>query len=223
MDNEDLNWTIGKSINLKLEDSLTNIHEHNLNYKTNTIYLFGNAESEIDAAVSEEFIKNLSILIDKPGNDPILIRMSLNGGTWEDGMSIYDSIITCPKKVIILCYGTVASMASIILCAAEKRVMMPSSWFMFHRGTFKFEGLEEEHDIELELKKQAEKRMFDIYSSTLKNNKKFSRWSKERIIEHLRKKLKEKIHYYLTAQEAVKWGFADEVFDADWKKLLEID
>lgn len=62
------------------------------------------------------------------------------------------------------------------------------------------------------------------YVDVLKRKGKFADWSQSRIKKMLQNCMDRKEDVYLTAQEAVEWGFADEVFEAangqfDWNSL----
>lgn len=147
------------------------------------------------------------------------------GGYWEEGMAIYDAIKACPNKITILNYTHARSMSSIIFQAADKRVMMPHSIFMFHEGTMEFAGtmkqFRTEHDRDL-VTKDA---MLDIYINSMLQNGKMSKKSPEAIKKWLIEQMDKKEDVFLSAEEAVEYGFADEVFGVDgvynWKKLTE--
>jgi ATP-dependent protease ClpP protease subunit len=90
-------------------------------------------ESGVDNFMAESFIKGIHILSAK-SNDPITILMNNPGGDWYHGMAIYDAIKTSTCYCNIKVYGHAMSMGSIILQAADNRIMMPNSRFMIHYG-----------------------------------------------------------------------------------------
>ena len=55
-------------------------------------------------------------------------------------MAIYQAIEACPNYVTILNYTHARSMSSLIFLAADWRAMLPYSTYMFHEGTWGFEG-----------------------------------------------------------------------------------
>jgi ATP-dependent protease ClpP protease subunit len=107
-------------------------------------------------------------------------------------------------------------MSSIILQAADLRVMMPNAYHMCHYGSSELTG------NHLDLQKQAgfEKRiaedMMDIYAFRCKSAKYFKeKWdevTEEKVKNYLKRKLKDG-DWYTTAYEAVYYGFADEVLE----------
>jgi ATP-dependent protease ClpP protease subunit len=174
----------------------------------------------VEYTMSNKFIRNMNLIRLLNPNMPVLVHMNTTGGDWGCGMAIYDTIKTHPTPVTILDYRMASSMSSIILLAGDKRVMMPDTHFMYHDGwmnTFNtWKGYESEFEF---LKKTYSERMWDIYTDALKEQGKYSGWSKKRIREMLHDNRDKKQDVYLTPEEAVEWGFADEVFDGDWERL----
>jgi ATP-dependent protease ClpP protease subunit len=117
---------------------------HNLDLETRTIYMgslnnFVDGESGVDNFMAEYFIKGIHIL-ENINTDPIIIVMNNPGGEWYHGMAIYDAIVCSPCKIIMKVYGHAMSMGSIILQAADYRIMMPNARMMIHYGFSGFYG-----------------------------------------------------------------------------------
>lgn len=219
-----------KYYNVKYNDShhIQNIHGYDIDYLANEIYLVGNpeyigveeGEGGVEYSMASTFIKNLNILMRK-SDHPILIHMKTCGGYWEEGMAIYDAIKTCPNQITVLNYTHARSMSSLILSAADKRVMMPNSTFMFHQGTFATAGTTKTAITELEELKRTAEVMLDIYVDVLKSKGSMSKKSKKAIREWLVEQMDKKEDVYLTAKEAVELGFADSIFDgSQWIEEL---
>jgi ATP-dependent protease ClpP protease subunit len=204
------------------------LHLYNIDAPNHEIYLTGeedrpyddNEEPGVEYAMATRFIKNLRFCVQHDPKKPILIHMKTNGGYWEEGMAIYDAIKSCPSYVTVLNYTHARSMSSIILQAADYRLMMPHATFMFHDGTWATSGTLKQVYTEIDFnKKVADPAMIKIYVDSLKHDGKFKGWSRPRIAEMLRDEMNKKEDVYLTAQEAVDWGFADEIFEGDWEAL----
>lgn len=103
-------------------------------YMGSVSYDRDDAETGVDHVMAEYLIKGMHTLESK-SNKPITILMNNPGGDWYHGMAIYDAIKCSPCECTIRVYGHAMSMGSIILQAADHRVMMPSSRFMIHYGT----------------------------------------------------------------------------------------
>ena len=220
-----------KSFKYSSEHPLFDVHSYDIDWEANHIYLMGSEEYNLEGTepgveyiMANRFIRNLNLLMRK-NKDPILIHMKTGGGCWEEGMAIFDSIKSCPNFVCILNYTHARSMSSIIFQAADKRIMMPHSTFMFHDGTMGYEGTAKQYLTEAEELKKSTKQMMDIYVDAMKDKGKYNKWSRQRIFNWLRNQMDKKEEVYLNAQQTVELGFADEVFGAngeyDWETLLE--
>jgi ATP-dependent protease ClpP protease subunit len=141
------------------------------------------------------------------------------GGFWEEGMAIYDTIRSCPWPVTILNYTHARSMSSIIFQAANKRIMMPNSSFMFHDGTFGIEGTVKQVKSAVRFGDVADKTMLEIYAKMMNEQGEFKGKGTDKIKIWLRKEMDKKEDVYLIAEDAVKYGLADEVFDYNWSNL----
>jgi ATP-dependent protease ClpP protease subunit len=226
---------LDEKINYKADDHVEQIHTNNLDTQANHLYLMGEAayadwqvdgmEPGVEYLMANRFIKNVNILMRKNPESPILIHLKSNGGFWEEGMAIYDMIKACPVPVTILNYTHARSMSSIIFQAANKRVMMPHSYFLFHDGTLGVDGTVKQVESAVDFNKLSTDIMLDIYVEAMKRGGKFSKKSKEFIRTWLRTEMDRKEDVYLTAEQAVEYGLADEIFGADgkydWKKLTE--
>ncbi|MDO3651360.1 ATP-dependent Clp protease proteolytic subunit, partial [Nocardia mangyaensis] len=154
---------IDKSVKYDLSHSIGHIHEHGLDYDSDIIYLI----DDIDRDSMKQFIKNINILQRKDKCETILIHMSTCGGCWDSGIEIYNAIKACPKTVVVL-GGYLYSMGSVILQAADKRVLYKESKLMIHDGCFTFEGTTKQAETEVEQLKNAKKDMRRIFLDTMK-------------------------------------------------------
>ena len=158
-----------KLVKYTTQSAVHDRHHFGIDIKANEIDLMGepdyigvqDGEPGVEYAMANKFIKNLNIMI-RSTDAPILIHMKTNGGFWEEGMAIYDAIKACPNEVCILNYTHARSMSSIILQAADRRVMMPHSTFMYHMGTMGYEGTVKQFLTEVEQLKIANEQMLDI-------------------------------------------------------------
>ena len=125
------------------EMSIERWFNNNLDTQNRTIYMGsisgGSYESGVDNFMAEYFIKALHIL-ENINNEPVIIIMNNPGGSWYHGMAIFDAITYSPCSIIIKVYGSAMSMGSVILQAADYRIMMPNARMMIHYGTNGFFG-----------------------------------------------------------------------------------
>ena len=197
-------------------DMISDINSYGLDIKNREIFLHGyisNSEEDpgVDYKMAATFYKNIRML-DNISKDPIIIHMHSVGGNWNDGMTIYDSIQLCQSHVTIIAYGQAESMSSIILQAADNRVMSPNSYFMCHFGSSGYAGnyLDVQKGAAFE-KRQTEK-MLDIYADVCAKGKYFKEQytdlTEEKVKNYLKRKFKDG-DWYLDPNEAVFYGFAD--------------
>lgn len=179
-------------------------------------------EPGVEYMMATKVIKNLHCLRMISSEDPVIIHMQTCGGIFEDGMAIYDTIKSMPFRVIIVNYTHARSMSSIILQAADYRFMMPHAQFMFHDGSFGMEAEVRTVVSNLDFyKKFGNKAMFDAYYERVKDGPKFQNtkyWTENRLRNFLRAEIDKKGDVFLTAEEAIEWGFADSIL-SDWQQI----
>ena len=219
------------------KESIDKWFNHNLDVENRVLYMgsvdkTSEYESGVDHLMAESFIKGLHVLESKNDNE-ITIIMNNPGGEWYHGMAIYDAIQNARCHCTIKVYGYAMSMGSIILQAADNRILMPNSRFMIHYGGTSFDDaslpliekwVNEERRINYDMEEIYLKAMLDkeekeghgylakTLSSILDSPKTFSRKAETKK-EELRSVLKEMLNFdtLLTAEETVDLGFADEI------------
>ena len=201
-----------------MSDIVDSIHGQSVDLKQREIYLHGHHgpfddDPGVEYRMATTFIKNIRYL-DSLKNEPILIHMHSLGGNWGDGMAIYDAIKISRSHTTIITYGQAESMSSIILQAADVRIMMPNSYFMCHYGSSSNAGnfLDTQNWAQFELKMLDT--MLDIYVEKCMKGKffkeKFEDLSESKVRSYIKRKLKDG-DWYIDSNEAVYYGFADGV------------
>jgi len=201
---------------ISVDTDLFNIHQYNIDIKNREIFLHSHFDAEDEQGVEYRsaimFEKNIRYL-NSISIEPILVHMHLPGGVWSDGMGIYDTIRLSKSKIIILAYGSVESASSVILQAADVRVLMPNTHVLIHYGSI---SVDNDHKAALSWVQWSEKeseKMIDIFtdkyiSSDLAKSKNLKRMIAKK---HIISQLANKCDWILTAQEAVNYNFADGV------------
>ena len=113
-------------------------------------------------------------------------------------------------------------MSSIILQAADRRLMTPNTYFMSHYGSTAAGGEYQSVQNWVKYEKRICDIMLDIYSGSCIGGKFFKekyghKPDQEKVKTFLTRKLKSG-DWYLGAEDAVYYGFADEIIDS-WEKL----
>lgn len=179
-------------------------HDNNLYLPTRTIY-FGGQPYDEDFVTSQtvaQLIKNLHIL-EHTENAPISIILNTVGGSWEDGIGVYDLIRSLNSHVTIIGIGKVYSMGGIILQAADKRVLTENTYIMLHDGYESYDGDPKNIERWIEVSKAVRLKMYDIFWQKMKiKNKNLRLKDVEAICA---------IDTILNSEESVKLGLADEI------------
>lgn len=230
---EKRNYELDHKLRLKVDDLSYQLHNYDLDLKSNHIYLLGvdrgyevegvegSDEPGVEFTMANRFIRNFNLCMRVNPNKPILIHMKTCGGSWQEGMAIYDTIRSCPWHVTILNYTHARSMSSLIFQAANKRVMMPHSYFMFHDGTEAVSGTIKQVRSRIQFSNKETNEMLDIYVKSMQEQGEFMGKTAKQIKTWLKSQMDKKEDVFLTAQETVKKGLADEIFDYNWKNLTK--
>lgn len=168
--------------------------ETGVSFADRTLYIFGG----IDTSTAYKFFIPFQTL-DKTGE---WIRVVLNspGGEETAGFALYDMIKNSNSPVLIDGYGSVFSIASMILQAGTARRLSPECRFMVHSGSV---GLSAEVETNTFVALGEELKIIHSKYKDIIGSR--STKSKEEV-----SKLCDK-ESYLSAEDAVAWGFADGV------------
>ena len=194
---------------------ISDIHSHQINHHTRELYIHGVYASEepgVDYRMATTFTKNMHVL-EHQGKKNILAHMHTIGGEWPDGMAMFDAIRHATSSVTVLVYAQASSMSGVILQAADKRVMMPSTHFLIHHGSIVVDSTSEAAEEAIVQNKKDMAAMLRIFADRAKNGEYFSerRYGVKRIMGFLDQKIRHKNDWYLSAEEAVYYGFADGI------------
>lgn len=198
------------------KDFIDQLHDYSLYIPTRTIYIgsesssdvgIDSGESGVDHILAERFIKNMHLL-ESISKEPITIILNNPGGDWYHGIAIYDAIKSSECYVTIIVYGHAMSMGSVILQAADKRIMAPNARLMIHYG---YMGMSSNHskifDKWSEENKRINKEMESIYLEKMQAK------NPHVTLPRLRRMLD--FDTILSAAQTVKCGLADEVLSSE--------
>ena len=211
----------------KVDERIEVVHDYWIDPDSREIWIHGVDVSSSDGEWEEpgvefimanKIIKNLHYLRKQSSRAGVTIHMHTCGGMVGDGFAIYDTIKLMPYPVTIISYTHARSMSSIILQAAagpyDTRLLMPSSHFMFHFGTIHTGGHTQGVYSEVEFAKNYDELMLDVYVDSIKGSEKFKGMTEEKIRKTLVDIMNQKCDVFLTAKEAVEWGFADGIVES---------
>ncbi|MGN1222523.1 MAG: ATP-dependent Clp endopeptidase proteolytic subunit ClpP [Christensenellales bacterium] len=155
---------------------------------------------EINTDTANLIIAQLLFLEAKNNSKDISLYINSPGGEVDAGLAIYDTMNFIKSKVNVICVGMAASMAAVLLSSGEKgkRYALPHSRIMIHQPLGGAQG--QASDIKI----QAEQilKIKDVINEILSKNTGKSLEEIERDTNR---------DYYLTAEEALKYGLIDEI------------
>lgn len=199
------------------------VHEKWINPKTREMWIHGvdvsssdyeGEEPGVEYMMATRVIKNLHLFKLQSKTRRVIIHLHTCGGIWEEGMAIYDTIKSMPYPVTMISYTHARSMSSIIIQAADYRILMPNSYFMIHWGESGFYGYSPAAISNAQWIEKIDKKMLDIYTDIAHEcGDKFKRKSKKFVRESIEGLMNKKGDVFFTPEEAIEWGFADEIFE----------
>jgi ATP-dependent Clp protease protease subunit len=94
---------------------------------------------DVDEAMFMRIMLSLDLL-EGQNRKPITIKLYSSGGEVYAGFGIYDRIKLSPCKITIEGWGQLMSMATVILQAADLRLLSPNARMMIHYGSTEVTG-----------------------------------------------------------------------------------
>ena len=139
--------------------------------------------------------------------------ISSGGGSVTEGMAIADLIANYPEETTATGIGLVASIATVVLLSADKVKMTENAFMMIHRPWSYTMGNADELEATAELLDKMEAKLLDIYTASVIKRKGSQ--------ENLENKISEMMaaETWLTAQEALEFGFIDEIVKVGEKNI----
>ncbi len=166
--------------------------------KERIIFLSG----EVNNVTADLIVAQLLFLESEDPDKDIQIYINSPGGSVSAGMAIYDTMQYIRSDVSTICIGLAASMGAFLLAAGTpgKRYALPNSDIMIHQPLGGAQGQAADIIIQAEKIKNVRKRMNEILSArTGQTLKKIERDTDR--------------DFYMTAEEAVKYGIVDAVIE----------
>ncbi|UMY67452.1 Clp protease ClpP [Streptococcus dysgalactiae subsp. equisimilis] len=162
--------------------------------------LIANNSQEVYDYYGMEAVSAKSIIEKLPeDNSDIILEVNSNGGLVTVGSEIYTALRNYKGKVTAEITGMAASAASVAVMGADKVVMSPTAQMMVHKALFNWvAGNSDDLDKASNALKSSDKAIVNAYVA--KTGK-----SEDEIMDLMRNET------FMSAQEAVENGFADEV------------
>lgn len=152
--------------------------------------------------IGSDFKRELLALVEM-GKKQVDVWINSPGGIVTDGMDIYSAILDCGIRVDTYCKGIAASIAGVIFQAGRTRCMSDYAQLMYH-NPYNESG---EEDKGLDAIRQS------IVVMIEKRNPSIDKAEVERIMNKTT---------WISAEEALKAGFCDEISESDEKNKKRI-
>jgi len=179
-------------------DQTEHAHQNEVYFPKRRVWLTG----EVNEKMYQIASKNLCILDNSSGD--IFIEINSEGGDLSAAKGIYDRIKCCQNRVNIEVYGSAFSSASLILQAADTRMMAPHADLMLHIGQ---NGTPMDHPTNneraSEYLKLMDEWMMRVYWKRIKEKR--PRFTLNQTKELL------KFDTYLTPKQALELGLIDTI------------
>lgn len=160
------------------------------------LFLFEEVTDDIASKISSQML-----FLDKKKKEDITIIINSNGGSMYAKNAIYDMMQYVRSDIRTIVIGRAISAAALILTAGErgKRFALPNSWIMLHQ-TSTHASWQKTTDMTVvaDQAKREQKKSYGLLSAHTRQP-----------ISRIRKDLKK--DFWLSPEEAVKYGLIDEV------------
>ena len=145
--------------------------------------------------------------------EEINLVISSGGGSVTEGMGIADLIANYPNETTATGIGLVASIATVVLLAADNVKMTENAFMMIHRPWSYTMGNADELEATAELLDKMESKLLDIYTAAVLKRRGYQNNLQENITKMMAAET------WLTAQEALEFGFIDEIVKVGEKNI----
>jgi ATP-dependent Clp protease protease subunit len=174
-----------------------------------------NVKVDIIGEISEWYnsMPYLKYKIDEANGASIDFTISSSGGSVTEGMGIADLVANYPEETTATGIGLVASIATVVLLAADNVKMTENAFMMIHRPWSYTMGNADELEATAELLDKMEAKLLDIYTASVLKRKGDQKNLKEIITNMMAAET------WLTAQEALEFGFIDEIVKVGEKNI----
>ena len=154
----------------------------------------------VSDAMASTVIAQLLFLEAENSEKEIFMYVNSPGGVVTSGMAIYDTMQYIKSPVATICIGQAASMGALLLCAGEagKRYALPNARIMIHQPLGGAQGQATDIEIQANEILRIKQRLNEILTHHTGQSLDKIKADTER-------------DYFMTADEALKYGIIDEI------------
>lgn len=108
-------------------------------------------------------------MLEEAGGNDILLHVNSPGGDVFSGFAIYNQLQSYPGKVTVKIEGLAASIASVIVLAADEIIMPENAYMMVHRSWCYTWGNAEDLQQQADILERLDKSILEVYQQHLNN------------------------------------------------------
>ena len=166
--------------------------------KDRVVFLRG----EVNEQLANSIVAQLLFLEMEDPDAEISMYINSPGGSVTDGMAIYDTMRYIKPKVRTVCLGMAASMGAFLLMAGEPgmRYALPNSEVMIHQPSGGAHGQATDVQLHAQWLTRTKTKMNALMAE-------MTGQPLEKIQQDVER------DYFMTAEEALKYGIVDKIFD----------
>ncbi|MDA9843006.1 ATP-dependent Clp protease proteolytic subunit [bacterium] len=159
---------------------------------------------EVNDSVSNSICAQLLFLEADDSESDINFYINSPGGVVTSGMAMYDTMQYIKSDVSTIVMGQAASMGSLLAQAGApgKRFVLPKARTMIHQPSGGARGMASDIAIQYAEIERMKKDLTDIYVQHNSKGKTYAEFEAGMDRDN-----------FLSAQEAIEWGLADEIID----------
>ena len=175
-------------------------------YTMEQIDIIGAIDSFSDANAN-----NLRAQLETANGGDVTLNIASEGGSYFEGLTMASMISTYKGKTTAKGIGIVASAATVVFLAADEKILTKNSFFMIHSAWAGAEGNAKEISKTVELLSKVDEQMVNIYTAQMESKGKLINNSIEETKAYVKEMMQAET--WLSAEEAVDYGFADYIMD----------
>ena len=166
--------------------------------KDRVVFLRG----EVNEQMANSIVAQLLFLEMEDPDAEISMYINSPGGSVTDGMAIYDTMRYIKPKVRTVCLGMAASMGAFLLMAGEPgmRMALPNAEVMIHQPSGGAHGQATDVQLHAQWLMRTKTKMNALMAE-------MTGQPLERIQQDVER------DYFMTAEEALKYGIIDQIFE----------
>ena len=155
----------------------------------------------------------LKAALDNSNGKEVVFNIASEGGDVLEGLALAAMIANYNGNTIAKGFGIVASIATVVMLAADKKYMSKSGFFMIHNSWTYTAGSAQEISKDITILEKIDAQLLSVYVSQIEKSGKLVDGDKSKTEKKLKKMMDAET--WLTAEEAMELGLIDGIIEQD--------